>query len=206
MAIKKNFTDSFKYSKFFPQLKKEKAQKFTTLILTFFAFSFFGLFAINPTLSTIAQLKKELADNQFVNQRLEEKKTNLIILQQKYNNLSQNLPLIMSAMPENPSITLIIGQIQTIAKSNNVNLINIQTFEIELLPKKDKSGNILGNNDYSTFIFNLGVEGSYGEISNFLSDLVNFNRIITIESLAINKNSSTGLLQVFIKGKVYYKR
>lgn len=57
-----------KYLQLLPNLKGEKTQKFTTLILTFFALSFFGLLAINPTISTISELNKELEDNKFVDQ------------------------------------------------------------------------------------------------------------------------------------------
>src|SRR5687767_10764921 len=82
--------------------RDEKTKNLSAIILTFLALSFFGLFAINPTISTIVQLKKEIADNQEVNQKLEEKITNLSTLQQKYNLLQNDIPFIFSAIPQNP--------------------------------------------------------------------------------------------------------
>ena len=58
--------------------KKDRTQKVTTLAMTLIALSFFGLFAINPTLSTISRLQKELEDAKFVDQHLKGKEpTNL---------------------------------------------------------------------------------------------------------------------------------
>jgi len=45
------------YMKYLPNLKEESTRTFVTLALTFASLSFFGLFAINPTLATIINLK-----------------------------------------------------------------------------------------------------------------------------------------------------
>ena len=59
-----------KYLGFLPDLKKEKTQKYSSIIFSLVSLSFFGIFAINPTLSTIAKLKKELSDTKFVEEQL----------------------------------------------------------------------------------------------------------------------------------------
>lgn len=196
-----------KYLQFIPKFKEEKTQKITTLILTIFAFSFFGFFAISPTLSTIAQLKKELSDNQFVNERLDEKIRNLSILQQKYLSLDKDLSNILSALPNYPQITLLVAQIQAIAKSNNIIITRLQTYDIEISGNKNSSSNDQNNdNNYSNFNFSLGVEGSYDKLINFLEDLSNFDRIIIIEGLAMSKNTTeNNIMQLDIKGKAFFK-
>src|SRR3989344_8503364 len=93
-----------KYFEYLPDLKKEKTQKYSSIIFSLISLSFFGLFAINPTLSTIAKLKKELSDAKFVDSELAEKIANLSSLQEKYNIVEQDIPFVLAAVPKNPQI------------------------------------------------------------------------------------------------------
>ncbi|MGA2968093.1 MAG: hypothetical protein ABSD69_02925, partial [Candidatus Levyibacteriota bacterium] len=47
-----------KYLELIPDIKREKAQKYITIVLTLTTAIILGVFAINPTLSTIANLQK----------------------------------------------------------------------------------------------------------------------------------------------------
>lgn len=188
-----------RYLEIFPGLKDKNTKKFTTLILTMIALIIFGFFAINPTLSTIAHLKKELKDNKEVTEKLDQKIKNLSILQQKYSSLSDDLPKIFSSIPQTPDITTFIGQLQTLSTQENIVITRLQTFEVEL-PKKDTS-------DYSQFTFSLGIEGSYENLLNFMTEMSDFDRIVTFDNLSIGKAAgSENVLQLDIKGKVYFKR
>src|SRR4051794_1976618 len=99
MKLPKNYFENLtaakyrEYLKLLPSIHDERTQLITMLIFTFVALSFFGLFAINPTLSTIVELKKELSDSQFVDQQLTNKINNLESLQQRYNLLGPDLPV-----------------------------------------------------------------------------------------------------------------
>ena len=76
MKLPKNYFENLtaakyrEYLKLLPNLQQEHAQSLLTLILTFAALCFFGIFAINPTLTTIADLEKQVADDRQVNQEL----------------------------------------------------------------------------------------------------------------------------------------
>lgn len=188
-----------KYLEIFPKLKEKNTQKFTTLVLTMVALIIFGFFAINPTLSTIALLKKELKDNQEVAEKLDQKIKNLSMLQQRYSAISDDLPKIFSSIPQTPDITTLIGQLQALSRQNNITITRLQTFEVEL-PKK-------GTNDYSEFTFSLGIEGSYENLLNFMTDMSDFDRIITLDNIFIGKAAGKeNVLQLDIKGKAYFKR
>lgn len=214
MTIKKSLFKDFKNNKYLekyleklPNFKEKKTQKFTTLILTLIAFSFFGFFAINPTLSTIAQLKKELADNQFVNESLEKKIQNLSLLQQKYALLKEDLTRLISAIPQSPTAPLFAAQLQSIAQSSNVTLTRLQAFDVELAKISTTTSSQNKQDDYSYFAFSLGVEGPYENLSDFISSFVNFDRIITIESLSLSKvPNKTKILSLSIRGKAYFKK
>ncbi len=194
-------TNIRKYLELLPDFKKEKTQRFTSLVLSLIALSFFGLFAINPTLSTIAKLQKELADDKFVDQRLQEKINNLLTLQKKYQLIQADIPVVLTSVPKDPQLPLLLGQIQSIAKKSNIALNNLQTFQVEAVNPEASQKN------YSSFSFSISLQGNYNDLTKFLSDLVNMQRVITIDTVSINKGSEqTPALSVDILGKAYFKK
>lgn len=189
-----------KYLALLPDFKKEKAQKVSSIVFSLLALSFFGLFAIEPTLSTIAKLKKDLSDSKYVNEKLLEKISNLSSLQKDYNLLQNDIPIILAAIPQNPQLPTLIGQIQALAQKQHVTIGNLQTYEIEAASAKNP------NKDFYSFSFVITGEGSYTDIVNFLSALTSMRRVITIDELLIGKASNANLLQFNMKGVAYFKQ
>lgn len=189
------------YWKRVPQAKKDRTQAFITLLLTLIAVSFLALFAIMPTLSTITELNKELADNKIVYEKLQEKIANLNILQQRYAQIEPDIPVILSAIPLSPQVPLLVGQIQTIGAKALVKLTRIQVFRVELSPSKTTQI----PDSYGTFSFALSAEGSYDDIITFLTTLSNFERIISIESYTLSKGNAGTIVQLTVEGKAYFK-
>src|SRR3990172_232382 len=87
------------YKDFIPYFKREKSQKYLTIILSVSAAIFFFIFAINPTLSTIAKLNKQISDSEMVEQKLSQKVNNLSSLSQEYEKIKPDLPVIMDTIP-----------------------------------------------------------------------------------------------------------
>ena len=194
--IKKN-----KYFQILPDFKEDRIQKIMTLTLTLVALSFFGLFAISPTLSTIAKLEKELSDNKYVDQQLQTKINNLSLLQQKYTLLQEDLPIIYAAIPKTPEAPTAIAQIQSLAAENNLKILSFQTFqaEIEKTPTNPKQ--------YSNFLFDLSAEGTYSDINKFITNLNSSQRIINLDTLSISKkNPDNPLLVLTLKGMAFFKK
>lgn len=181
-----------------PRFREEKTQAFTTIILTLFGLMLFGFFAIKPTIETIVKLQKELADTRFVNKSLEEKIANLSTLQQKYNALQQDLPIILRSLPKKPSVPLFIAQLQALARGTNVTVAGIQTSVIEIA-QAQPSG------DYGSFTFSTETEGTATAITDFLSTLINFERIVTIDSFSVTGSTQQTKQKISIHGKVYFK-
>lgn len=196
---KKSFQDFYK-NKIPPQFKEKKVQDLTAVILTLIAFSLFGIFAISPTLSTIAELQKQLEDNKFINDQLEKKITNLGLLQQKYNLLQDALKIISAAIPEKSTTPFFVGQIQNLAQEADVTLTGLQTLELELSKTEE------GLQKYSSFNFSLAVQGPYENVLDFMSNLANFERIADFDAISINKNSEkTSEFKLTVRGKAYFK-
>lgn len=189
-----------KYLRFLPNFKEEKTQAYTTLIFTFLALSLFGLFAISPTISTIAELKKELSDNEFIDKRLNEKIKNLSSLQNEYSVLKEDLILADYAIPKSPNPALLASQLQSLAKEANFKIDRLQIFEVELT--KQNEDNL---KNFFSYTFSLGGEGTEEEISNFISYLLNFERIVNFDSAIMSKEKNENS-KLDIRGKVYFKQ
>lgn len=190
-----------KYFEMLPDFKEERMQKFTTLVFTILALSFFGLFAINPTLSTIANLNKQLADNKFVDKQLQSKINNLYLLQQKYGQLTPDLQYVFDSFPKNPQIPLLVAQIQSLAQSSNVAITGFQAFEIEV------PNSSVDTKKYYAFSFSIVANGSYDSISKFIDSMVKMQRIISINTLSLSKNTGEGpSTQLNFKGTAYFKQ
>jgi Tfp pilus assembly protein PilO len=190
-----------KYLEMLPDFKEERMQKFTTLVLTIVALSFFGLFAISPTLSTIANLNKQLDDNKYVDQQLQTKINNLYTLQQQYAQIGGDLPYVYDAVPKDPQVPLLAGQVQAIAKNSGVTLIGFQTFEAQV---PDPSTPV---KDSYAYTFSLSASGSYDNISTFANSMLGMQRVISLDIISITRNTGTGpAMQVNFKGTAYYKQ
>lgn len=183
-----------KYLELIPDFKKEKTQKFTTIVLTIIAVIILAIFAINPTLSTIANLQKQLDDAKFVTEKLDEKINNLSALQTKYNSISSDLPTIYETIPQKPEAPKFTGQLQSLIQSSNLTIINLQISDIA------------NSKDFSFYTFSLTAQGQYEDIINFLNKAVSMQRIITNFDISISQPSAENSVpQLNLRGKTIFK-
>lgn len=187
------------YLKLLPNIEKENTSLFVMLALTFGALSFFGIFAINPTLSTIFELQKELEENQSVATQLETKTNNLHLLQQQYTTMEPDFRYVFDAIPTSANAPLLSAQVQALAKSNRVTITAYRIAEVQLASEK-KSPKAL------SYTFTLQAEGTYQDLINFSKSLAQFSRIVTIESMSIGRDSETNELALTIRGRQYFKQ
>lgn len=184
-----------KYLELIPDLKREKTQKYITIVLTLATSIVLGLFAINPTFSTIANLQKQIDDNNFVQQQLQQKINNLSLLQQKYSALQADLPTIYNAVPQTTQLPLLVAQIQAAAKDSSVTLTSLQITAVDL--------SVQSSSKYGSFDFTTTAEGSYQSMINFLNELSDFQRVTNLNEIILSNQN--GALEVSIKGSVYFK-
>lgn len=190
-----------KYLLKLPYLSQERSQKFFYIVLTLLALSFFGFFAINPTVSTILKLRKEVADSEFVYRELETKIKNLSRLQIQYGSMQKDLPVITDAITIQPDVHLLFAQIQTASQQSNIKLSKLQNFEVEIL----KNNNTPGKKYYSYSFVVVG-NGSFVNISDFVSTIKGMQRIIDIDILSINSTiGQNDPLEFNIQGTAFFK-
>lgn len=192
-----------KYFPTLPYLNQERSQKFFGIVLTLFALSFFGFFAISPTVSTILKLQKELSDSEFVYEQMNLKIKNISSLREEYGSLQNDLSPITDAVTMQPDVHLLFAQIQSIARESNIVIKKLQNFEVEVL-RNDKGQ----EKNYYTYSFSITGNGSFENISGFISAITNMQRIVNIDVFAINNiaGQDSRSLGFNIQGTAFFKR
>lgn len=181
-----------------PILKEERTQVYIMLILTLVSLSFLGIFAINPTLTTIFELNRKLADSEFVSSTLKVKIANLSSLNAQYDALLNTWPLVGKAVPENPEVVRLLGQLQAIAKTSNVTLTDLRSSSLDL-PKSQAKKTTLPKSE--SFVFTVIAKGDKDNLMRFASLVFNFDRVVALESISYNNESEESLT---IQGRVFY--
>lgn len=184
-----------------PYLNPERNQKFFGIVLTLCALSFFGFFAIKPTVSTILKLQKELSDNRSVLSQMETKIKNLTELRKQYFYLQNDLSMITNAITIWPDVPILFGQIQSIAQTSSITITKLQNSEVEIARNNGRVGR-----NYRSYSFAIAGSGPFEKILEFTKTLVSMERIVNIDAFAINNTADNSETIGFdIQGTAFLK-
>lgn len=207
-----------RYQKITPVFKTRRAQAYTMVILSLLTISFFGFFAVRPTLKTIGVLQKQIVDREQVNEKLEQKINALISAQEEYRRIEPDIVTIYSLLPDKPEITSLIIKLEQIGIEQKSPLAAIDISSIVLYgetpvasspaqPQPSESKPILGISDTNTtsISFLLTYRGLYRDLLNVLDRLTKLNRIVTIKSAEFKLGSTgEGSLVISLSTNTYY--
>lgn len=188
------------YKRLSPLITNKKTASYFTLTLTFLSLSFFGLFAIRPTLLTVTSLYRSVADLRKLNSDYEQKIGDIIRAQAEYEKILADIPAINGALPQNPSLGLVTRTLEKFAQREGVAITQLQ---IDTIPVSTPSS----SNKVSSFGFRMIGTGDYPTVTSFLSHLLNWRRIITLYSFDIAPEGSTssGILRLTLRATTYYE-
>ncbi len=176
---------------------KQKATAYLYITFSLLAFSFFGLFAIGPTLGTISDLNKKYNEEKAALHELQQKNEALKSLSAQYIEIQPDLSLIDNAIPQSPKVGELTRQLENLTIQNNLVLKKLDTGLMELYPAKNP------NKPIFSFSFTVGVEGAEQDINTFISELVNMGRIIGIDRLQTGKQISSNFA-ASITGRAFF--
>lgn len=158
--------------------QREDVKLYLELLLTLFAISFFALFAIRPTISTIIVLTKQISTQREVAAKLDQKITNLKAASSQKEKFERNFLTINQAIPNNEAAALAARQLETLAIKENVTLLDMSlTSEESLTSDKNNSKSLL---------VSLSTNGEPQRIIEFISQAGNMRRPILWETLTVS--------------------
>jgi len=177
-------TEYHRYRRYFFNVgnlyKKKKVRVYTEIVLSLSTITFFIIFAIRPTLVTIAGLVKTTKDQRLVNQKLEEKVQILGPAQQKYLLLEPELELVDQALPKTPQFSLLIKQLEALSQASNVNLQSVQFKQVVLKTQNTSS-------KHEVIDFDLLAQGNYQDLKGFLEKLYLLRRVVALKGFSFKK-------------------
>ncbi|OGG17017.1 hypothetical protein A3D77_03770 [Candidatus Gottesmanbacteria bacterium RIFCSPHIGHO2_02_FULL_39_11] len=181
-------------------IKEKKMASYLTLTLTFVTLSFFGLFAIRPTLITAISLTRSVSELADLKNQYENKIGDIIRAQGEYEKIRESVPLIDAALPETPSFDTLSQGLERLAQKNTLSIIQLQIEPVPL-SKTPFTGSL------KQYDFSLTGRGTYLTVNSYVKDLLNWKRVVILSGLDIAHDEATtsGMLRVSIKGTAYYE-
>jgi hypothetical protein len=192
----KRITSIFK-----PFVKSEKSGSYFAITISLFTLSFFGLFAIRPTLLTAVNLIRSVNTLKELNEKYELKINSIIKTQSEFENVRNDLFLIDIALPENSLFSKLALALEKMADRSNVTIQQLQM-------DKASISKLPPSNQVQNYNFSLVTSGDFPSSIAYLTSLINAKRIITLQSLDFNKDSSgttSANIRLTIRAQAYYE-
>lgn len=210
----------FYYQKINLLVKSKRAGAYTMAILSIFAVSFFGMFAIRPTLTTIVELTKQIEDGKKVNESLQKKIDSLVVAQEEYQLIKDFIPAINQSLPNEPSIIEALQSIETLALEKQASIDGLQIQTIEFVMKNENQStdqNPTNQNSQDSIINSTSIEptsidmtlvlsGDYSQLYSFLDKLLKIRRLVTAYNLQLAPSigAQEGILKLNLSLNTYY--
>lgn len=196
------------YQNLGPIWKKPHVRAYTTAALSFFLLSFFGAFAIRPSVKQIFELNRKIADRRLVNQKLDGKLKNLQLAEKEYDKIRSDLPLILAALPQKPNFPPVLKSLEKNASASGITWDNLKFSDIDLTEKKATSSAATAI-PLESFAFNLGVTSSYLNSFSFLKGLQTQERLLSIGKFNLQSAKSISIsaeLNLDLEANAYFSR
>lgn len=158
------------------------------LFLSILAVVFFAIFAIRPTLLTMADLVKEIEDKQALNQQLQQKIAALGTAQTSYLALQQRLGVLDEAIPNSPMFVDSLKLLEKVASDNQLLISNMVVNEIpeEVTTEVDDTAKRI------TIPVSVTVTGEYSVIRSYIEDVLALRRTFIVDTIVFSKNDERG--------------
>ncbi len=179
--------------------KKKQTKVYTGIVLSILTVAFFSFFAIRPTLVTIGGLLKEVKDKKEIVTQLDQKVNALAQAQTNYNQIESRLYLIDQSLPQDPSLSTLIKELEFLSQSSLVTLESLKFDQINLQGESEKK-------ESQEASFTLAVSGDYSILKNFLNSLDILRRITLIDNFAFKSKivEETQALVLTVNAKAHY--
>lgn len=188
------------------------------IILSLVTVIILGVFAIKPTLTTIAELNAEVQQKEQTDATLDQKISSLSTAQQNLNNNQSTLVLLDTAVPTSPMLQDYIKQLEALAIQNGVTIQNLQVDQVALVgtpiaispaqeqTPEEATASAIPAGASEIFLI-ISISGAYPNLAGFLENIEDHRRPITIDSITSNSLDSEtegSTIQLTITGKIPY--
>lgn len=182
---------------------KERAdiRVYLEIILSLLTVSLFSIFALKPTLITIAELLQEIESKKSTLSTMNEKIQKLNTAQTLHDSEKRNIDLLKIAVPDTPQPDILARQIEGLSQKHSVSVSNFKIGNALILgskiskqdSRKEEEQKLTVNADAMNFSIGLNIlVDEYDQILSFLNDFENLRRPVVIDSLNIQTSEREG--------------
>lgn len=212
-----------RYKYYYLKLKDFSSQPITkaslSLVASLLTVSILAIFAIKPTLTTIAKLINQINNDKKIENQLALKIISLKEIQKRLEEIKPFLPVIEKALPSNHSFSRIEREIEYLAFKDQILLESVNVGQFWIVDKVNSDPETDSENQDNNLVYlenqtepvfkldlNLSVSGTYKNLKQFLFDLENIDRIIKIDNLNFSKNinQTDKNIKLSIVAQAYY--
>lgn len=202
-----------RYRRYFVALRRLYEERpdvraYLGILLSLVAISFFTLFAIRPTLTTIGSLVSQTDSQRETLNKLQEKTTSLGQAQNLWLTMQDRIPRIQEAVPPEPEPASFLQQVEAVSARSGVFLTTLSVEEVTLFGEdKEKKKTEFEQNlpkDTQGLVFSLTASGSYQALTLFLSDLSSLRRPIVFDTVVFSSPPGSDSITLAISGAVPY--
>lgn len=177
------------------------------IILSVFSVVFLLVFAIRPTLATVASLQKKIEDQTVVNNKLNTKINQLVRANTDLGSYADRLPDYFLAVTDVHDESGLAKRIEVVSRGSNVKINNLSFDAVPLigtqinLSSKEKGAEkptLEAGGKVASYIVTFDISGGANQVFDFLAKLENIDRVALISSVNIKKEEirSVGTIEV----------
>jgi len=169
-----------------------------SLVLSLFIAAFFVLVAMRPTFVTIASLNTEIAESEKILHQLTTKALALQQAAQVWDGMQESVAVIEDSIPsDGPEYQSLTRVLEVIAVESDVGLASVSIGEGML---RSQILDPYSGRDRAVvpIDFTVRVSGDYPGVMAFFGNLIEIGRLVTIDSIAVTKETAQGLQESLI--------
>jgi hypothetical protein len=165
--------------------KRQEDKKFLKSIeiaFTFIVVSFFLIFAIKPTATTISALIGEIKSKQILVKEMRAKINNIVIAQDNFSKVQERYTVVESSLPGSPRYYYSANQLRLSSQLSQINLDKLSFNVEENTDKKDKPI----NPNLESYSVSISQNSDFTSIVDFITRLQDSRRLLDINPINLS--------------------
>lgn len=204
------------YNRYFKKITdtysaKPQAKGGVEVLLSAVLIAFFALFALRPTINTIADLLAQIENQKEIGVQLDQKISALQKAKQVFTQEQSNIALLDQSLPKKSQPIQFLQQVEGYVAKSDVaieafTLDNIAIYGDSVLKSAEIKGKVPNTN---IIRLSLTIRGSYEKLLAFLKDSEGLRRVIEVDAVNFGETKEsrlTGDLSLTITGNTSYLR
>jgi Tfp pilus assembly protein PilO len=184
--------------------QKPVARVSVELVLSIIVVVFFAVFAIRPTLITMADLIKEIADKKELDQQMDLKLASLYTAQEQYEQHQANFYLLDEAIPRKFDVVKSLKKFEKIAGEGELVISQISLAEVPEPIGEEFLNDRFEDYQRDFLPINIEVLGNYIQIREFVEKIMDLRQVIIVDQVVIDRKTESSNLSAQLKINLPY--